>query len=299
MKKIILHVTIYGIVFVNLLIRIPTLINSFNSGYEYIAANGKSAIVCYRGVEDHITIPNTLGGMDVTELISLDYNRFDSTVSYNNDCLYKCREIVSITIPQGITNIWINQFFVNCTKLEYIEVDPLNPMYMSVDGLLYSKDGGVLLYYPQGRKESSLLIPQGPSKIGDYAFAHCDKLAYLTIPSSVTEIGWYAFLGCTNLTNVNMSFGVERVGRGAFAACVALTNICIPGSVLSIVESAFEGAKNLQHIIIPSTVCHIGYKAFDKCPNLVIYGVRDTEAETYAKKNRITFISIEADQTTY
>ena len=49
----------------------------------------------------------------------------------------------------------------------------------------------------------SVVINDGVTSIGQYAFYNCSKLASVTIPNSVTSIGTGAFEDCNNITSVN------------------------------------------------------------------------------------------------
>ena len=49
--------------------------------------------------------------------------------------------------------------------------------------------------------------------------------AEVVIPDGVTSIGDYAFSGCSNLTSVTITKRVESVGKRAFEECVSLTEI--------------------------------------------------------------------------
>ena len=62
-------------------------------------------------------------------------------------------------------------------------------------------ENGVLTYY-RGN-EATVVIPDGVTGIGDYAFEHCcTSLASVMIPTSVTSIGDRAFEYCTNLAEI-------------------------------------------------------------------------------------------------
>ena len=49
---------------------------------------------------------------------------------------------------------------------------------------------------------TDLIIPEGVTKIGDYAFYGCSGITSVTVPNSVTTIGNYAFSHCTNLNKI-------------------------------------------------------------------------------------------------
>ena len=60
--------------------------------------------------------------------------------------------------------------------------------------------------------DRDLLIPEGVTAIGDWAFYGCIGLTRVTIPRSVKKIGGSAFYGCTALTSVAIPKGVADIG---------------------------------------------------------------------------------------
>ena len=61
-----------------------------------------------------------------------------------------------------------------------------------------------------------MTLPSSVTSIGNYAFAECDDLEYITLPPSVTSIGNDAFISCPNLT--------LRVSRDSYADTYAQQN---------------------------------------------------------------------------
>ena len=61
-----------------------------------------------------------------------------------------------------------------------------------------------------------VIIKEGVTKIGDFAFYGCSSLTSVTIPKSVTEIGNWAFSGCSALTSITIPESVTEIGKGAF-----------------------------------------------------------------------------------
>ena len=60
----------------------------------------------------------------------------------------------------------------------------------------------------------------------DYLF----EIEHLIIENGVTRIGEYAFIQCTALTSVTIPSSVTRIGKGAFSGCTALTEVNYTGS---------------------------------------------------------------------
>ena len=124
---------------------------------------------------------------------------------------------------------------------------------------------------------TSVEIPNSVTSIGNKAFCNCSGLTSITIPNSVTSIGDYTFYGCTGLTSVTIPNSVTSIGGGAFSDCSGLTSVTIPNSVTSIGDVAFSGCTGLTSVTIGNSVTSIGYEAFRGCTGLTSVTI---EAET-------------------
>ncbi|MDE6899991.1 MAG: leucine-rich repeat domain-containing protein, partial [Oscillospiraceae bacterium] len=121
----------------------------------------------------------------------------------------------------------------------------------------------------------TLIIQNGVTSIGDYAFDDCTKLTSVTIPNSVTSIGASAFSNCSSLTSVTIPGSVTSIGERAFFCCNNLTSVTIPGSVTSIGERAFRGCDNLTSVTIPGSMTSIGTYAFAYCSGLTSVTIQE------------------------
>ena len=110
-----------------------------------------------------------------------------------------------------------------------------------------------------------VVIEDGVTSIGSYAFQNCRSLTNITIPNSVTSIGNSAFEWCSSLSSVTIPDSVTSIGEAAFYNCSDLTSITIPDSVTSIGEVAFYNCSDLTSITIPDSVTSIGKWAFFGC----------------------------------
>ena len=99
-------------------------------------------------------------------------------------------------------------------------------------------ENGVLKKY---HGESDIVvIPDGITSIGDFAFQNCESLTAVKIADSVTSIGNFAFWGCGALASVYIPDGLTSIGDGAFQTCDALAAIDIPESVIHMGRCAFN-----------------------------------------------------------
>ncbi len=122
---------------------------------------------------------------------------------------------------------------------------------------------------------TSVIIPDSVTSIGDYAFINC-PLPSITIPDSVTSIEGNTFWNCINLTSITIPDSVTSIGTSAFRGCRRLTNITIPDSVTSIGQGVFEGCNNLTSITIPDGVTSIGANTFYTCSSLTSVTIPDS-----------------------
>ena len=115
---------------------------------------------------------------------------------------------------------------------------------------------------------TSVVIPEGVTSIGKGAFSVCPALKSIVIPNSVINIGDNAFSSCESLQSINIPNGLTTISRGVFKNCPSLTSVIIPNSVTIIKNSAFYNCSLLSSIIIPNSVTTIENGAFYGCSSL-------------------------------
>ena len=145
------------------------------------------------------------------------------------------------------------------------------------DGVLTIRGSGKMHNYSDynrvpwdSQRESihSVVIEQGVTSIGSWAFFDCSSLTSITIPEGVTSIGDYAFSGCSSLTSITIPNCVTSIGSDAFYECSGLASVKIGNGVESIGHAAFTGCSSLTDITIPESVTSIGDLAFVRCTGL-------------------------------
>ena len=102
--------------------------------------------------------------------------------------------------------------------------------------------------YLEGEIVTELVIPDGVTKIEDYAFSNFDSLTAVTIPNSVKSIGSHAFYYCKGLANVVIPNEVTDVGDYAFYQCSNITSLTIGTGLKSIGVSAFQYCSKLSEV---------------------------------------------------
>jgi len=140
----------------------------------------------------------------------------------------------------------------------------------------YSSQGTYITTAPWGANINSVVIEDGVTSIGDYAFTGCTGLMSIEIPDSVTSINFCAFSGCTGFTSIDIPNSVTCIANNAFSSCTGLMSVNIPDSVTSIGGSAFAGCTGLNSIEIPDSVTSIGDSAFAGCTGLTSIDIPDS-----------------------
>lgn len=173
----------------------------------------------------------------------------EQVISIGGGAFYNCIALESVRIPRTIEAIGKSAFY-NCNNLTRAEYETLESLcYISYDDeyanpLYYAKH-----LYMDGTEVQRLIIPEGVSEIGRYAFNNT-TLTYVALPASVTAIGERAFRGCSNLMAAYFPEGVSEIGASAFFNCTNLTRVTVSGEVINIGDDAFGNCKNLQSLIL-------------------------------------------------
>lgn len=113
-----------------------------------------------------------------------------------------------------------------------------------------------------------VVIDEGVTQIGSYAFYGCGSIESFSIPSTVTSISYGAFKYCDSLKSITIPDGVTSIERETFSCCESLNSITIPDGVISIGNSAFSYCSALESINIPDSVEYIGTNLFYECNSL-------------------------------
>lgn len=188
--------------------------------------------------------------------------------------------VTSIEIPATTTTIGY-QPFTSGIGITAITVNPENPNYKSVDGVLFNKAGTTLIQYPQAKPETSLTVPDGVLTIGSFAFSCAKFLETVIIPNNVTtatsidrpngcsavnNISQYIVLsGNSNYSSIDgVLFNKNATTIIAYPYSKPGTSYVMPSTVTAITNQALSSSKNnqLQSITLSPNLVSIGTYSF-------------------------------------
>lgn len=278
--------------------------------YEYIKHNATASGKCgedlhwYRlGAELYIDGTGSLYAPDCMDwgIVQKDLQEDILHLEIGEGCelidvgtFWNWKRLRSLTLPASFTRLgylkkseesgdyWvegengIDELLYECPNLEMVEVHEDNPIYTTMNGVLFDKKMRKLLRYPQG-KEGAYTIPCCVTIIGDGAFEGCVRLSDITISENVTVIEDGAFEGCTGLSQIVLPSGITKVTCSAFYGCSGLISVKIPERVSEIGDVAFSGCTGLTSVAIPDGVTSIAKRAFKDVPHIIYHGPAQSE----------------------
>lgn len=205
-----------------------------------------------------------------------------------------CEKLTVVNIPAGVRLLDSGAFY-ECTMLADINIPP----DAEVRGLSLSKTAWSENYkgdfvivngklYEYRGSDENVVIPEGVSSIGFWAFGQNEKLFSVAIPDTCTEIESSAFYECKNLTVVHIPASVKSISHDAFRRTkwadssedfiisngILLKykgkdkNITVPEGVHTIGESAFYCCYDAESVKLPESLRRIEFMAFSNCYHL-------------------------------
>ncbi len=159
----------------------------------------------------------------------------------------------------------------------------------------------------------TVVIENGVTSIGDFAFNKCIELSNITLSDSVTTIGEQAFRNCRRLIQVTISKKVTSIGDRAFLGCQKLTSVDVDydnqyysstdGILFNKDKTTlilFPHAKSVQEYSVPEEVTHIADRAFYGCQmNKITIGQSVESIGLKAFGGNIVTIDVNSNNTYY
>lgn len=197
-----------------------------------------------------------------------------------------CENLEKIRLPKFFKEFTGNNF-ISCPNLKTIDVDEKNPYFITVDGVLFTKDMEKLVKYPEGINNLYYTIPSSVVSIGEHAFAYA-TIEEVFFPKDLTEIESFAFVGCKRIKKIVIPNTVTRLGNNTFNYCDNLSDVTLSYNINKIEGNTFGGCVGLKELSIGKNTNEIDGSAFDNCSSLRRFYVDDNN-EWYCAYNGVLY----------
>ncbi len=197
-----------------------------------------------------------------------------------------CSGLTSVTIPSSVTSIG-EKAFLSCSGLTKV-IAPDLAAWCSIsfgNNSANPLSNAKHLYSDDNTEITDLVIPEGVTSIGSWAFYSCSSLMRVTIPEGMTSIGNDAFNDCSSIMCVSIPSSMMSIGNDAFSNCSDLTKVIVPdiaawcgisfGNVNANPLSGntgkhiySDGKTEIINLEIPEGVTSIGNYSFINCSSL-------------------------------
>lgn len=126
----------------------------------------------------------------------------DGITGAGNQAFSQMLSLQQLELSESVTSLSVEpQMFLGCGSLESIWVAEENPVYSSLDGVLFDKAQSRIIKYPAGKPGADYTLGEQVTQIGQFAFSENSSLRYVTV-DGVAKVGAYAFYNCENLAMI-------------------------------------------------------------------------------------------------
>ncbi|MCD8358465.1 MAG: leucine-rich repeat protein [Oscillospiraceae bacterium] len=197
------------------------------SNYDYESSPWRSDcdLITSVVIKDGVT---SIGDYAFSDYNNLETVTIPTSITNINDYSFSgCTSLISIyyaggegdwdAVEIGIENDYLTAaaIYYNSTGTDDSDVDSEEGVtWILVDGVLTISGIGEMEdytftidvpWYSRRSEITTVIIQDGVTSIGGYAFNGCSNLTNITIPNSITYIGSFVFMFCRNLTDIYYS----------------------------------------------------------------------------------------------
>lgn len=216
-----------------------------------------------------------LGTYAFSDCTALETITIPETVSYIGSVTFEnCTNLTSANILSTTLDDFDGSIFNGCDKLTDLTVSDDCYNYKSIDGNVYTKNGGTLVAYLPGCRKEVFNIPEETFAIGMDAFCNHHFIKQINIHEGVFNISEAFVCSCPLLATIkvdkdntyytavdNVLFTKDMKTLLCYAEAKPDTSYKIPDGVERIGDEAFYDT-NVEEFEIPDSVCEIGCYAF-------------------------------------
>lgn len=186
----------------------------------------------------------------------------DSVEEIGDYAFSYCRKLTHLFIPRKVRRIGAAAF--SQAGIQNFEMDPANPYFTIIDGVIFRKDRKILVTFPPGYR-THYDIPYGTKTIGPAAFDDCN-LDTITIPPTVTKLDTEAFQ-CSGLRDIYIPDTVKEIGYDCFRGSSEMEHIRLPNGITDL-KGILSSCKKLKELDVPASVRRFDMSNISFCKSL-------------------------------
>lgn len=185
----------------------------------------------------------------------------EGITALSEDCLSSFDHISVIHLPSTLETVTAHSF--GFLPIEEVVVHPDNQLLCSVNGVLYSKDLSIIIYYPKTRSAEGFTTPDSVITIKTGAFAGV-KIRYFTATQNVTTLEKGCFTNAS-VENVDLSacHRLYIIPSLCFTLCRSLKTVLLPHNLKAIKKLAFD-VSTITELELPDSIEKLGRNALSR-----------------------------------
>ena len=186
-------------------------------------------------------------------------------VEYTGTSLTILKEVTHAGVTYTVTDIERPDLWGD--TLQSVTVASDNAFLSSQNGVIFTKDKTVLLWYPKGKQGASYTVPASVTKLEWNSFREVAALTSVTLPNGLKTIEDYVFDNCPNLTTLNLPSSLESIGFSSLCS-IKVSSMVVPENITALNGYFLARCPELTSVELPSTLTQIPPYAFADDPKL-------------------------------
>lgn len=226
-------------------------------GYKYLELeNGSIRLEQFLDEASSVNVPEEIDGKKVTEI--------------SPDCFRLHFEVKKINLPKYFSLCGSVQIFAAMVSLENISVAQDNPYFSSNKGILYSKDGTILIVCPSNYPNEKFVCPASVTEVAKEAFA-------------TTKCRAISFEGPLKKAGINAWASMENISYFQYPILEEDTNPVLQDS------GQGQGEPKVINVLISKEINYINPRAF-MGSKVKLYVASDSYGLNWAKENQKDYV---------